>query len=57
MWGFLIEYHSKMHGCTEISQYEILHLFVTIQGLAHTIFCVQYRYKNKIVIIHVIIIA
>ena len=65
--GLLIEYDCKMHGHAEISQYEILSLFVTkstwvsrniilnYTRVTHTMLCVQYRYKGKRIIIHMII--
>lgn len=62
--GPLMEYDSKMHGHAEISQYEILSLFVitmytlgsrnTILNytrVTHAMPCVQYRYKGKEVIV------
>ena len=68
--GPLIEYDCKMHGHAEINQYEILILFVVTKStwvsrniilnytrVTHTMPCVQYRYKRKRVIIHMIIIT
>lgn len=63
--GPLIEYDCKMHGHAEISQYEILTLFVVTKyalgsrniilnyaGMTLAMSCVQYRYKGKKVIVH-----
>ena len=68
--GPLIEYDCKMHGRAQISRYEILDLFVVIKytlgsrnkilnytRVTHSMPCVQYRYKGKRVIIHMIIIT
>lgn len=64
----LIEYDYKMHGGAQINQYEILNLFVIeyIQvslniifnyiRITHIMSFVQYKYQNKRVIIHMIII-
>ena len=67
--GPLIEYDCKMHGRAQISRYEILGLFVVIKytrgsrniildytRVTHFMLCVQYRYKGKRVILHMIII-
>lgn len=61
--GPLIEYDRKMHGHAEISQYEILGLFVVTRytlgsrnitlnytRVTHTMPCVQCGYKGKRVI-------
>jgi hypothetical protein len=68
--GPLIEYDCKMHGRAQISQYEILGLSVVIKNtrgsrnkilnytrVTHSMPCVQYRYKGKRVIVHIIIIT
>lgn len=66
----LIKYDYKMHGCAQISRYEIFSLFVVIKytrrsknkildytRVTHAIHCVQYKYNDKKVIIHMIIIT
>ena len=68
--GPLIEYDCKMHGRAQISQYEILDLFAVINytrgsrnkildytRVTHSMPCVQYTYKGKRIIIHMIIVT
>lgn len=63
-------YASKMHGCAQISQYKIFDLFVVIKytkgsrniildytTVTYSMSCVKYRYKDKNVIVHMIIIT
>lgn len=65
----LIKYECKIHGHAQISKYEILSLYFVIKysqgtkniildyiSVTHFMSCVEYKYKGKLVIVHMIII-
>lgn len=64
----LIEYDCKMYGRAEISQYEILFVVTKYTRISnniilkytkktHIISCIQYIYKDKMIIIHEVIVT
>lgn len=67
-YGPLDRVDDKMHGRAQISRYEILNLFVIIKytlgsrniildytRVTHSMHYVRYRYKGKMIIVHMII--